>query len=287
MSSFLVQGTGNDELDKAIEVAGYAYDSKQDIFYSNLNAWQRKVGYCRLYDEVSAPLGMIMDCEEIHFEFCGQKWMIGLWKGQYDMVTGGEIGVYHEAVDLKFLRGVLKGTFYQSVSDSQLLPMSFTLRKNFKKLFTREERHWWLTGFKLGEFSEPAELTMDISITLENAEMRDAFVGGLWNAGYSLNEFTKDGNTVSFTFATPHTSQPLTRTKATDWLIQRKNEQLCLKYQQLTEPFETLQDKVKAIELKAPHMHRKIVKFGKSNPNNVRFETLINSLFSDNSRGRN
>lgn len=287
MFGILHHGTGNDELDKAIEIAGYAYDSRQDIFYSNLNSWQRKVGYCRLYDEAAAPLGMIMDCEPIFFEYNDQKWMIAFWKGQYDMVTGGEIGVYTEALDLKIL-GVFKGTFYHCVSDDHLLPMSFTLWKNNKMLFERKGKHWWLTGFKLGEFSEPSELRMDIAITLENARMRDAFIRGLWNAGYSLNQFDKNRNTVSFTFDTPLTTQPFTRTKLTDWIIQRKNEQLCLKYQEITKHYETVQGKVKALEEKAPGMFQSMSKIGKSKPSFERYETLINSFVSSNTkRGRN
>lgn len=287
MSGFLSQGTGNDELDKAIRIAGYAYDSKQDIFYSILDSWQRKYGYCRLYDEAAAPLGMIIDSEPIFFEYNGQKWMIAFWKGQYDLVTGGEIGIYTAALDLKIL-GVFKGTFYHCVSNEHLLPMSFTLWKNGKELFSRKEKHWWLTGFKLGEFSEPSELRMDITISFENAKMREAFVWGLWNAGYSLNQFISDKNTVSFTFETPHTVQPITRTKPTDWIIQRKNELLCLKYQEITKPFNTFQDKVSALEQKSPEIFQTMSKIGKSKPNFERYETLINSFVSaTNKRGRN
>lgn len=108
--------------------------------------------------------------------------------------------------------------------------MSYTLKKNGNPLFTREGKHWWLTGFKLGEFSNPSELTMDITITLHNVIMRDAFVTGLWNAGYPLDEFTRNGTTVSFTFAKPYTPPPLTRIPKTDQLIQRKNELLCVNY---------------------------------------------------------
>ena len=287
MFDILLQWTGNDELDNAISIAGYAYDAKQDIFYSNLDAWQRKVGYCRLYDEAAAPLGMIMDCEPIYFEYNDQKWMIAFWKGQYDMVTGGEIGIYTEALDLKII-GIIQGTFYHCVSDAHLLPMSFTLLKNGKKLFSRKGKHWWLTGFKLGEFSEPSELKMDIMITLENARMRDAFVRGLWNAGYSLDQFTKFRNSVSLTFETPLTTQPLTRTKPTDWIIQRKNELLCLKYQEITKPYATVKDKVKALEEKAPEMFQTMSRIGKSKPSFERYETLINSFVSANiQRGRN
>jgi len=257
------KGTGNDELDKAIEAAGYSYDQEQDIFYSTMNPWQRDIGYCRLYDELAAPWGMIIDCEPIYFEYLGKEWMIGFWKGQYDLVTGGEIGVYTRAADLKLL-GVLGGAYYECVSNTDLLEMSYTLKKNGKPLFTRKGKHWWLTGFKLGEFSDPSELTMDITITLHNVSMRDAFVNGLWNAGYPLDEFTRNGSTVSFTFSRPHTPPPITRTSATDRIIQKKNEFLCEKYKDITGSSKTIRDKVKAIEEHAPHLYDKVIRTGKS-----------------------
>lgn len=257
------EGTGSDELDKAIEIFGYSYDPKQDIFYSTMDPWQRNIGYCRLYDEAAAPLGMIIDCEPIYFEYLDKKWMIGFWKGQYDLVTGCEIGVYTGALDLNIL-GLFSGAYYTCASNADLLQMSYTLKKNGKTLFTREGKHWWLTGFKLGEFSEPSELTMDINITLHNVIMRDAFVTGLWNAGYSLDEFTRNGKTISFTFGIPHTPPPITRTTAIDWIIQRKNEKLCTKYQDITGTSNSIQDKVKAIEKLAPEIYDKIIKIGKS-----------------------
>lgn len=264
----------NDELDEAIEIAGYSYDPKQDIFYSNMDPWQREIGYCRLYDEAAAPFGMIIDCEPIYFEYCEKKWMIGLWKGQYDLVTGGEIGVYTEAQDPK-IPSVFTGTFYESISNADLLQISYTLKKNGNTLFTREGNHWWLTGFKLGEFSEPSELMMAINITLHNGVMRDAFVWGLRNAGYSDDEFKTDKTTVSFTFTTPHTRQPITRTAATDWIIQKKNKLLCNKYQEITKSSDTIQDKIKAIEEQAPEMYKKIITLRKSKPLSEIYATIL------------
>lgn len=273
--SVIPEGTGNDELDKAIEMAGYAYDPKQDIFYSTLDPWQRDIGYCRLYDELAAPLGMIIDCEPIYFEYRDKKWMIGLWKGQYDLVTGAEIGVYTKAADLNIF-GLIGGAYYDCVSNTDLLKMSYTLKKNGKTLFTRKGVHWWLTGFKLGEFSEPSELTMDITITLHNVTMRDAFVSGLWNAGYSLDEFTRNDATVSFTFAKPHTPAPITRTPATDQIIQRKNKLLCEKYQDITGPSNTIREKLKAIEEQAPEISAKTIKLGKLKLLYEMFSSLLN-----------
>lgn len=273
--SILSEGTGSYELDKALEIAGYALDQKQDIFYSIMEAWQREVGYCRLYDIMAAPFGMIIDSEPIYFEYNNKKWMIGLWKGQYDYVTGAEIGIYTKAADLKFL--CLSGAYYNCASNDELLRMSYTLKKNGETLFTRKEKHWWLTGFKLGEFSEPWELTMDITITLQNISMREAFVSGLWNAGYTLDEFTINGATVSFTFDHPHTPQPLTRIPATDRIIQRKNEILCNKFLELTGDAATIRDKVKTIHESSPEMFAKMIRIGNVKELYKMFSTRLNS----------
>ncbi|WP_018211661.1 DUF4474 domain-containing protein [Desulfitobacterium hafniense] len=259
----LSPGTGDKELDKALAMAGYAYDGSQDIFISTMDPWQRSIGYCRLYDEAAAPLGMILDCEPIYFVYNNKKWMIGLWKGQYDLVTGGEVGVYTNGVGVD-LPKIFSGIYYQSASNEDCLQMAFTLKKGKRILFTREGRHWWLTGFVLGEFSEPSELIMEVTITLESAEMRDAFLEGMKKTGYSAKEVRILGNTVSFTFNQPRSAQPLTRIPKIEGVIQSKNELLCQSYQQITEPYGTFPEKLQAIKEDLPDMHRLIMNLGKS-----------------------
>ena len=142
--------------------------------------------------------------------------------------------------------------------------MAFTLKKGNRILFTREDRHWWLTGFVVGEFSEPAELSMEIKITLPCAEMRDAFLAGMKKTGYSEKDYKVLDNTVYFTFDQPRSAQPFTRTPKTDWLIQRKNELLCRSYQEITQSHLTFPEKIAAIKEELPEMHRLIMNMGKS-----------------------
>ena len=258
------KSTDNDALYEAMKNAGYSYDPGQDIFYSNMDPWQRKMGYCRLYDEASAPLNMIIDCEPIYFEYGGKRWLIEFWKGQYGMTSGGEIGVYTtEESDLN-IPGFFDGTFYRCASNSDRLYMSYSLAKNNEILFTRNDKHWWLTGFKLGEFSEPSELTMYLTIALKDAAMRNAFVEGLKKAGYSKNEIFIDRNIVGLVFDKTRTPQPITRVPETDWLIQRKNELLCNKYQEITGPYDNFSDKMNAIREQAPEIYDAILNIGKS-----------------------
>lgn len=109
--------------------------------------------------------------------------MIELWKGQYGITTGAEIGIYNTASD-DIKTKQFTGTYYDCASDDERLDMSFVLRKNGKVLFKRSGIHWWLTGFKLGEFSHLDTLTMDAKIKFPNRTMRDAFVNGLVDIGY-------------------------------------------------------------------------------------------------------
>jgi hypothetical protein len=261
----LPEGTGNEDLDELIEIFGYAYDPEQDIFISRLHPWQRKIGYCRLFDELSPLMGMIIDCEPIYFSYNGKKWLLGLWKGQYDMVTGGEIGLYKGLVNFS-IPDLSSAIYYRSAGDDELLSMSFTLKKNGQTLLTRDGTHWWLTGFKLGEFSDPSELSMDASITLANEEMRNAFIQGLKNTGYKREEYTVSGNAVSFTFDVPHTPQPLTRTKFTDWIIQKKNKFLCDEFLRITGSQTTIQEKVRALENQSPEIYQKLLTMGGGKP---------------------
>lgn len=232
---------------KTIRAVGYEYDPKQDIFYSNLYAWQRNHGYCKLFDDAAAVFSMIIDCESVYFDYDGKRWFIGLWKGQYGMTTGGEIGIYSTDKPDIHIPGIFKGTFYNSVRDSDMLQMSLNLKKNGKTLLTRDGVHWWMAGFKLGEFSEPSELTMNVQITLKDELMRDAFVQGLKDTGYSEEEIVINGNEVALEFDKPHTIQPSTRKPKTDWLIQRKNQLLCLMYENMTLPYTNSLDKLKEI----------------------------------------
>lgn len=250
-------------IDQAIESAGYAYDMHQDIFFSRMDAWQKKYGYCQLYDEAAAPLSMIIDCEPIRFTYGDKKWLIEFWKGQYGMTTGCEVGVYYTTgLDLE-IPGVFNGTLYDCVAEEDQLYLAFTLRKGSNFLFRREGKHWWLTGFKLGVFSEPDDLAMEVSITLKDQAMRDAFLAELRKTGYTDRELRVFNNTVWIFFTKPHSKQPYTRIEATDNLTQKKNQLLCESYEKLTRGYRLAPDKIRILKQKAPELYEWISQMGK------------------------
>ena len=84
---------------------------------------------------------MIFDCEPVTFSYAGKRWLIELWKGQYGITTGAEIGVYNterEDIDTdKF-----KGTFYENITNDEMLKLSYILRKNGRAILRRKALHW-------------------------------------------------------------------------------------------------------------------------------------------------
>ena len=254
------------ELNRDLEPFGFAYYPKEDYFYSNMNCWQRSCGYCRLYDEACATLSMIIDCEPIYFDYDGRKWLIELWKGQYGLNTGCEIGVYNtsEQEPIIDLPGVFNGYFFNCAKDEDHLLIKFTLKKHGKILVTRSEKHWWLTAFKLGEFSHPKNLIMNCEITLKDQAMLNAFLMGLGRAGYDRGEYSVNGLTVRLTFDEPKTEQPATRTPIIEFIMQTNNKNNCEAYQYATRKFDNPIDKIESIKSDAPKLYRKIINVGNS-----------------------
>lgn len=133
------------KLNELIHPWGFSYLPSQDIFTSELDAWQRKFGYHSLFDQSAPHFNMVFDCEPIYFNYQGRTWRIEFWKGQYGINTGGEIGVY--CADSIVAPEQYADAHFHSVEDSQLLCLEMELYEKGCRLFRIRERHWWLTGF--------------------------------------------------------------------------------------------------------------------------------------------
>lgn len=247
----------DESLEETIDSLGYEYDARQDIFYTQMNTWQRDMGYCRIYDEAAAPMSIIIDCEPIYFEYDNRRWLIEFWKGQYGMTTGCEIGVYTtDGPDVQ--SEYFNGTFYECAEDNDMLSMSFELIKNGKKLFKRCDVHWWLSGFKLGEFSEPGELVAFITIKLKDSIMRAEFVSGLKKAGYKDEDIVIINDTIKLVFDEPKTEQPYTRNELTDNIMQFNNRELTNKFNEMTKTKDNSIDKILFLRDTAPELFEEI-----------------------------
>lgn len=242
------------QINRDLEVAGFAYDRRGDVFYSRLDCWQREMGYCRLYDEAASGFSMVMHCEPIPFAYAGKRWLIELWKGQYGLTTGGEIGIYNtdreDVASEKFT-----GTFYECAQDDECLPLSFVLRRDGRILLRRRAVHWWLTGFRLGAFSDPDSLTMDARIRFPNRDMCQAFVDGLTQAGYRRGEYRVRGNTVTIRFDKPHTDQPASQTGGGAAIAQQVNKTNCQLFETVTRPYADTLDRLEYLKAAMPDLY--------------------------------
>ena len=225
LRSWMMQWIPVSTVSQAVFQAGFLYDPNQDIIYSRKDAWQHGFGYCYGYDAFALFASFVFDCEPIFFWHKKKEWMIELWKGQYGIETGCEVGVYNRRdddnpADLLFLDqtiGKRKGNdgqidpyhskFYKCVDQDEYLQIAFRLYRDGKELFSRgPEYHWWLTGFRWGVASRPEDLVLEVSIKFPDIEMRQAFTDSLLQMGY--NSIYISDSTVHFTFDTPRSFQP-------------------------------------------------------------------------------
>ncbi len=242
------------DLDNIIMPFGFKYDICQDIFFSTKDAWQRNMGYGRIYDEQAIRLNMIFDCEPLYFEYDRRSYMIELWKGQYGITTGGEIGFY---VCDEINRENPEKLFYRSVSDEEMLSMRFTLRKNGRIIMIRDEKHWWVTGFSLGEYSKPNELSMEITIVFQDCRMRNAFYNALLDAGYHKNNICLNGMSVRFCFSKPCTKQPKHCKLRVCW-VNRMNRKNCKRYLRVARCYTRTIDRLDYLRMCFPGLYRMI-----------------------------
>lgn len=195
-------------LDKLAKPVGYRYDSSQDIFTSRRDAPQKVFGYNGLYD-LSAPyFNMIFDYETIYFDYNAKTWLIEMWKGQYGINTGCEIGIYY--TDKIVFPDQYNTVFFMPVKEKDMPRLSMILNKypagkeNYCSIPGRVEgKHWWLTIFKVGLFSKPGELFADISIRFQDYAMMYHFLNSFEKA-LPDTDFEVNNLTVYFSFKGSH-----------------------------------------------------------------------------------
>ncbi len=244
-------------LNELLRPFGFSYLLDQDIITSRQDAWQREFGYCALFDKTAPHFNMVFDCEPIYFNYHGKTWLIEFWKGQYGINTGGEIGIYH--ADCILSPQQYDRALFHSVSDEEMLYMSMQLFYKCRLLFSIRGVRWWLTGFDVGHFCEPGDLTMKISVTFPNACMLKAFLDGLIHSGYPECSLCVCDLTVCFTFARPYTTQH--RPGFCSWLSQLENRLFCSIYLYITRPFCCTLDKLLYLYYFLPACFRHLLRF--------------------------
>lgn len=177
-----------------INALGYNYDSKEGVFYTELDSWQRSGNYIKHYDMV-APLGnMIYLTTKVDFNYDNLNWRLQFWKGQYGPFGGAEIGVYYKVPGQT-------DELYYCADDDHLMYMEYDLYLSPSdyysgtRFFRRGwQKHWWLTGFKGGKV-DPQALVMKARIRTFDSTMRAAMEQGLISAGFSAGNSTTQMDT--------------------------------------------------------------------------------------------
>ena len=179
---------------KILVACGFEYDAKQGIYYSHLNPLQRKFGFNFIYDMAAPMAGMFYDTKRIEFIYDNREWMIQIWKGQYGITSGAEIGLYNRPLD--------RVMQYDCANDEDLIEMQFDFYNQNQLVFSRgPEKHWWLTGFKIFNAGVPILIDLDMTLKFTNITMARAFYNSLKKvAATSLIDpmtYSIKGSTVS------------------------------------------------------------------------------------------
>lgn len=233
-------------LNELIEPFGFVYLPRDDIFSSVLDGWQREFGYCAAFDTAAPHLNMVFDCEPVYFDYDSRTWLLEFWKGQYGINAGAEIGIYQ--ADAVLSPGQYKTALFHSVPDEEMLPFQMELLFQNRRLFLVERVHWWLTGFRMGQYCEPEDLQMQISVTFPNQEMLRAFLEGMRRAGYTESQLSVRRLTVSFTFdhamPSPENAGKTRRCGFASRFSQWKNRMFCRLFRRVTRPFTCTVDRM-------------------------------------------
>ncbi len=174
-------------LNELLQPFGYCYDNRWDAVSTRNDAWQRGAGYTAVFDRAALHFHMVFDALPIYFHYGNRTWLIELWKGQYGINTGAEVGIYY--ADGILSEEYLPTAHFQAVSDEDRLPVSFTLYRRGSAIARMQREAWWLTVFFVGMLSKPSQLVMDVAIRFPAPDMQQAFLTALKKTGLSRKNF--------------------------------------------------------------------------------------------------
>ena len=157
---------------------GFNFSITDMVVYATTESWMRDFGFCVMYDILanSMPAMFNYNTRRFKFEYDGLEWMVQMWKGNYLISNGAEVGLYSRASD-KF------GTFYECATDEQMISMSLDLYAGDELIMSRkEDLHWWINGFRIGKkYYLPESMTLVTTLTMKDEDMKNAFCEAIEN----------------------------------------------------------------------------------------------------------
>lgn len=243
-------------LEELTKPFGFIYKSSEDIFTSYVDAWQRKEGYEALYDRLAGKFNMIFDALPVYFDYRDKTWLIEFWKGQYGINTGCEVGVYH--TNRRVPKNLRKLVRYNAIEDEDMPLIQVNLEKNGNSVFSYRDFHWWLTGFQMGTFSNPEELTMYVKISFLESQAARAFYEALKDMGYPRERYRIQNQTVSLMVQETEEYTGLQKWKR--GLVQCRNRCFCFLYRLVTFPFRDTVDRMLFLYYQLPWCFRHMLR---------------------------
>ena len=244
------------KIEELITPFGYCYNYKQDIFSTTIDAWQRNLGYTEAYNRYAPHFNMVFDSEPIYFNYQERTWLIQLWKGQYGINTGGEVGIYYS--DSVLSPDSRNFTLFHAVENKDMLPISIQLIKNDTTIGIMRKKHWWLAIFSLGDYCEPSELSLNITLSFPNKQMQTSFLTALLEKGYSKESLLVYGTKVHFIYQNCSTCTLPLLQRFLCRFSQWKNRNFLKLYLWATKPFSTSLDRVLCLYYLVPFAFRRL-----------------------------
>lgn len=245
-------------LDELAKPFGYAYHCRCGFFTSTTDAWQKEAGYTWLYDYMAPRFQMVFDALPIYFNYRGKTWLIELWKGQYGINTGAEIGIYH--ADRLLSKAEYQSALFTAAEDDEMLTCTLRLCSGEEECLQITRQHWWHTAFLPGCFSDPKDLCLVCAVCFPNMEMCDAFYDGLCQVGYSPSTISIHGLCLSFAFRVPQPADFDLPTRFHRRLSQCLNYIFCKLYLRITKPFFHTEDRILYLYYCLPAAFRRLLR---------------------------
>ncbi len=174
--------------------SGFNLNLSEMTVYATIDSWMRNFGFCLFYDFAASSMPVFFNyrTRRFKFDYNGLEYMIQIWKGNYTVANGGEVGVYCRDASKS-------GSYYDCANNEQMLNMSMQILHGDKILVDEGPMlHWWVNGFNLSDrMYLPESLTMKFSIEMTDEEMLNAFCDSIDNHYMNDVSYTVDGLTVN------------------------------------------------------------------------------------------
>lgn len=252
-----------------IEPVGFIYEPYKDIFATRLRAPQKLFGYTTFYDWSAPFFHMVFDYETIYFDYNERTWLIEMWKGQYGINSGCELGIYY--ADSLVSPEDYKTTLFYTVDEKDMLDISLKLNRRTKikstsptKIGYLKYHHWWLTIFKMGLFSKPKQLFVNACIRFKNYPMLHSFLDSFDKTMPPDTQYRLNGLNLYFTFGESRRKYPWYQ-KLLRSIALKFCHLYCIVFNVLTKTFKNTGDKILYLYFYLPFALRFIFKIKKKN----------------------